>query len=120
VPFRIIVAIIALASAIKDFVCRDKDSAKMNLFSTVRLLEYAAGDLICIFNDEMGQHWTTDAYVHIKFYLFVKQPIELRQKAVKEWFSPPLEYFQKLLSEVNNSLPPWAKQLAAMKRESTN
>lgn len=84
-PFRLAFAIAALALSAIDVGRRDYLSSKTNLYSAVRFVEYAIGDLICIFNDRIGQHWTTDAYVHIKLYtLASQQSVAERQLAFDE------------------------------------
>lgn len=109
VPIWLVAAIAAFTESLID---KDITSSKINRFSAVRLCQRAFGDLLCIFNDRIGQQWTTDAHAHIKFYFLAKQKPELRQKAFNEWFRSPLEILEEFnegLRKANDSLPPWAR-----------
>lgn len=117
VPFRFIAAVAALAESAIDSLRQNHLSSKINLFCAVRLFEYAAGDFICFFNDQKGQHWTTDAYVHIKLYLLAKQTLDQRQEAFNKWFLQPLEMLHDNLRHINKSMPPLVQYLASLPRK---
>lgn len=118
VPFRLLGAIAAFTESLINLALKDNASSKINRFCTVRLCESAVGALLCIFNDRIGQQWTTDADVHIKFYFLAKQELHLRQKAFNEWFRSPLEIlkeFNQNLRDVNNSVPVWVHAIPGIK-----
>ncbi|KAF3361771.1 hypothetical protein PHSC3_001661 [Chlamydiales bacterium STE3] len=116
-PFRLIAAFAALINSAIDSLRKDQVNSRINLFCASRLVECAAGDLICIFNDRIGQHWTTDAYVHMKLYFLAKQDIDLRQEAFDLWFLHPLEVQSNRLKSVNESAPAWLKQVISLPKK---
>lgn len=116
VPFRLIAVVAALIESAIDSLRKDQVSSRINLFCAARLVEHAAGDFICLFNDRIGQHWTTDAYVHIKLYFLAQQAIDQRQKAFDSWFLDPskvqlnnLREVHESIRKINESIDPWAR-----------
>lgn len=61
--------------------CKKEDETKGCIFVSARLLEHAAGSILCIFNDKVGMHWHADASAHTTLYTMACVPIAERKIA---------------------------------------